>query len=412
MVSGGSDREGLGILLVGAGVVGRAILKAHVDAEVSLSFADQDHVALREAVAELNLESSRWRVSEISPLHDSLAFIRIQRRGEDQSVPPLVIESITEKLSVKQAFFQHAETWLDDKVVFCSNTSTLRIGEIGHVLGDPSRLCGLHFFMPVQQRWAVEVVQAEQTSSSAIEICRRHLRRLGKTPLEVSDRPGFIVNRLLSPYLNEAMLLLGRGVHAGQLERAALAYGMPLSPLELADLIGIGTLFDAGRAFWQAFPTRLDPSPIPAALIKAGRLGRAAGAGFYNYDQGRRGDELPAQVVRLCKKYQRHVVKLADQEVMLMLAIPMWIEAALAFSDGAIRSPQQLDTAMGGGLGYQRDTGWLSFFDRVGSERLLQMMDQFGPTAKSLRAPEELAEGLRQGSPSQALLGFAAGRSD
>ena len=108
--------------------------------------------------------------------------------------------------------------------------------------------------MPVYNRPAVEVACGEETSTQAIGRCVAHVRRIRKEPLIVRDGPGFIVNRLLTPYLNEAMLLLCRGVSADRIEEAALRYGMPMSPLELIDWIGTRTMFDAGRVFWQSFP--------------------------------------------------------------------------------------------------------------------------------------------------------------
>ncbi len=253
------------VILVGAGVVGRAILQAHLDAGVSVRIADQDASVLRHAVASLSLDPAQWSVIDSEPIGESLPSIVI-RSGDDPSphARGIVIESIAEKLDAKQAFFRGAETWFDADAVLCSNTSTLRISQIADGVRCRDRLCGMHFFMPVDRRSAVELVRTEETTAAAIDACEQHIRRIRKTPLSVKDSPGFIVNRLLSPYLNEAMLLLGRGITAEQLERAAIAYGMPMSPLELIDWIGTRTMFDAGRAFWQAFPRRFDPAPMLA----------------------------------------------------------------------------------------------------------------------------------------------------
>ena len=155
----------------------------------------------------------------------------------------------------------------------------------------------------------------------------------------VGDGPGFIVNRLLSPYLNEAMLLLGRGVSADRIERAALEYGMPMSPLELIDWIGTRTMFDAGRVYWQSFPERINPSPMLSALIKNKRFGRACGIGLYDYDHGLRSPQLSPVTLEYCERYRRGVMSIGDDEVMHLLSIPMWIEAAIAHRDGITKSP-------------------------------------------------------------------------
>lgn len=397
------------VILVGAGVVGRAILKSHVDAGVSLQIADQDLAVIERAVAELSLDPALWNVTEGEPIGGTLPSIVIRASADHASQGrAIVIESIAEKLDVKRTFFQHAETWFDDDAVLCSNTSTLRISQIADGLTCGSRLCGMHFFMPVNQRWAVELVRTEATTAAVIDVCKTHIGRIKKTPLLVRDSPGFIVNRLLSPYLNEAMLLLCRRVTAEQLQRAAIAYGMPMSPLELIDWIGTRTMFDAGRAFWQAFPSRFDPAPMLGALIKAKRMGRVSGNGFYDYEGGKRSEHVAPITQQLSDTYERNRVELSDEEAMLMLSIPMWIEAALAYREGVVTSPDDFDLAMRGGLGYQWSSregsgSWLDFFDSIGSERMIRFIHEHGASSKSLRVPRELLDALERHRPAIAL---------
>ena len=223
----------------------------------------------------------------------------------------------------------------------------------------------------------------------------------------MGDGPGFVVNRLLSPYLNEAMLMLGRGISAEQIERAALAYGMPMSPLELIDLIGTRTMFDAGRVYWQAFPSRIAPSPMLSALVKNKRFGHACGHGFYDYEDGVRSEQLSPITAEFCQRYRRDEVSLRDDEVMHVLAIPMWIEAAIAFRDGVATSHQQFDLAMRGGLGYQSNGTWLEYFESIGSPRIDEIIERYGPIAKSLQAPADLITALKHCSPTTAMDQFA-----
>ncbi len=226
----------------------------------------------------------------------------VSAADSSESSTPIVIESIAERLDVKRNFFAEAEQIFGDDAILCSNTSTLRIGAIAEKLNRPERFCGMHFFMPVDKRHAVEVIRSEQTTDSTVRVCGDHVRRIHKEPLAVGDGPGFVVNRLLSPYLNESMLMLGRGVTAERIERAALAYGMPMSPLELIDLIGIRTTFDAGRVFWQSFPTRVDPAPILPAMVKKKRFGRSVRAGFFDYEADQRSKGLSPIASALCGK--------------------------------------------------------------------------------------------------------------
>lgn len=265
----------------------------------------------------------------------------------------------------------------------------------------------MHFFMPVYNRPAVEVACGEQTSPESVQRCADHVRRLGKEPLVVRDGPGFIVNRLLSPYLNEAMLLLCRGIDATRIERAALRYGMPMSPLELIDWIGTRTMFDAGRVFWQSFPDRIQPAAMLASLVKSGRYGRACGAGLYDYLDGQRSETIPETVVEMVHRYRRDEVAIGDDDVMLLLAVPMWIEAALACRQGVVRSSEELDLAMRGGLGFDPARSWLGFFDALGSRVILRAISQWSSLTPAIRAPDDLIRLLQTMPPREALESFA-----
>lgn len=392
------------VYLIGTGVVGREILKAHVDADIPICVADQNEGQLRETIQWLGVDDAHVQPTRLG----RLAAVEIDGQNDLPDGPPLVIESISERLDSKQALFQAIEQLLDEDAILCTNTSTLRIGHIGCKLKHPNRLCGMHFFMPVNRRDAVEVVRSEETDSDAIDICLQHVRSLRKTPIVVSDGPGFIVNRLLCPYLNQSLLLLGQGVSAEQLADAADRYGMPMSPLELMDWIGTRTMFDAGRVFWQSFPTRFEPSPILPALVKAQRFGRECGRGCYDYDDGVRSENLSPITIEICQRYRRgDSPALSDEEILLLLAIPMWIEAALAFDEGVAQPLDQVDVAMNGGLGYRSDGDWLQFFDSLGSEKMLAVIEQFAPTTKALRMPDDLTAALKQTGPTQAIEAFA-----
>lgn len=391
--------------LVGAGVVGQAILRSHVDACVSVCLADQDESAVIGAIDRLGLAKADWEASPACSLGDDLYAMEVVHLGNGfNEQPRIVIESIAERLAVKQTFFADAEELFGAEAILCSNTSTLRIDDIASKFVHPERFCGMHFFMPVNRRSAVEVVRGSHTSDLTIDRVSQHVQRINKSTLVVSDGPGFAVNRLLSPYLNEAMLLLSRGVSADQIERAALSYGMPMSPLELMDWIGTRTVFDAGRAFWQAYPDRMDPSPIAPALLKRKRFGRTSNAGFYDYSDGKRSQELSPLVSELAESYCRERTALSDGEVQQLLSIPMWIEAALAARDGIVTSSEQFETAMKGGLGFDIGKSWIGCFDSLGSEAICEADDRWGGITASMKIPDAIRQLLQESSPSDVLL--------
>ena len=387
------------VVLVGTGVVGRAILDAHLAAGVSVCIADVDAAALHSAVNALRLDVNAWRKqpTAIGDM-DAIALIHVsdqvnlsnQVKLSNQapaSSPSrcLVIESIVERLAVKQSFFRAAEEAFGPDAVLCSNTSTLRIGSISEGLQSPDRVCGMHFFMPVDQRHAVEVVRTDVVSDATIAACTAHAKRIGKSPLLVRDSPGFIVNRLLSPYLNQAILLLAHGIDEGRIEAAARAYGMPMSPLELSDWIGTRTMFDAGRAFWQAFPHRIDPSPISPAMVKQKRGGRAGGCGFYDYEDGKRSDRLAPETKAIIQKYALPPITASDEDLVQLLSIPMWIESQCALESGVVDSASDFDLAMSGGLGYRSPQGWTGFFAAVGDDAMATSIEKWSADFKSMR---------------------------
>lgn len=402
------DSAPAGVYLVGAGVVGSAILQAHLDAGVSVWLADQNEDVIRQAVQHVRFSAEDWDLSVVQKMSASISAIQFCNRNSHQHCrQTLVIESIVEKLDVKQAFFREAELIFAADALLCTNTSTLPIGRIANSLEHPGRFSGMHFFMPVVERPAVELIAGCETHSGTTEACIRHVHRIGKEPLLVGDAPAFVVNRLLSPYLNEAMSLLCRGVSASRLENAALQYGMPMSPLELIDWIGMSTMFDAGRAFWQAFPKRLDPAPLLVAMIKSKRYGRAVNAGFYDYVGGRRSAELAIRSLELCQEYGKTEWSLEEQQIRDLLAIPMWIEAGCALKDGVVSDHHSFDLAMGGGLGYQHKRSWHGYFESLGSDHISRAIDIWAEHTRAMHAPLALRELLGTHSPTEALAKYA-----
>ena len=370
-------------ILVGAGVVGTAIFGAHIDAGVDAVLADVDGDRLIAAKRLLDQRSVPHEPYDIGL--PNLQAIRSRLNDGDFGGPAIIIESIAEKLALKQAFFQEAERAFGPDAVFCSNTSTLQISDIAAALGTSNRLCGMHFFMPVNARSAVEIISHESTDSSVTDVCQQHAARIRKQPLLVQDSPGFIVNRLLSPYLNQSLLLLAHGVDHKQIERASRAYGVPLSPLELIDWIGTRTMFDAGRVFWQSFPGRIDPSPIVPALIKRKRLGRTLGGGLYDYDGQQRSMDLSSVTKQLVEMYALELLNLSDDDVVNLLAIPMWIESKHVLAQKVAGSESDINLAMQGGLGYQGDQPWSDFFRAMGDQKINQQSEQWSAKFKSMR---------------------------
>ena len=243
-------------------------------------------------------------------------------------------------------------------------------------LADPRRFCGLHFFHPVGKRPLVEVIRGPRTSDEAVAIAAGFGRAVGKLPLLVGDGPGFLVNRLLVPYLTEGLELLLDGATMDQVESAATAFGMAMGPLRLLDEIGLDTALRAGRVLWRAFPERIIASPLLVSMYKAGRMGRKAGAGFFLYPAGLAAEEPgrndPA-VAGVIAKWARATKAFTSQAIVDRLLLPMVLEASRVLQEGVAGDPGEIDLGVLFGLGFPAARGGLLWWaDTLGADQIVQ----------------------------------------
>jgi 3-hydroxyacyl-CoA dehydrogenase len=247
----------------------------------------------------------------------------------------------------------------------------------------------MHFFMPIKGRDLVEIVSAPSTDSRTIDRVVRLANQIGKQALIVNDSPALVVNRMLTPFLNQGLLLLERGADHRDIRQAASRFGMPFSPLEMIDMIGARTAFDAGRVAWQAFSDRIETTPIIPGLVKSGLLGRAVGEGFYEYDpiDGRliNPDRLNPKAESVIKKYQRAISTWDVETIELHLAIPMMIEAEFILRDSIVSGRDKIELSMREGLGYRSKDGFYQYFEKLGAAKITSHRERFGAEWKALR---------------------------
>jgi len=381
--------------VVGGGIMGGGIAARHLRSGFDVALVDNSPAALARSLPAV-LEEAAWdRTARGVDRSRALALAGRLRSGTQLELladAEIVIESVLEKLDVKREVLARLEEVVAAQAVLASNTSTNPIARLAEPLQDPSRLCGMHFFNPVRRMMLVEVVRGPDTSDRTIATAVAHAKRLGKCPIVVRDSPGFLVNRILMPYLHEAVELVREGVPVTRIDRVARGFGMPMGPIELYDMIGLDTAFYAGLVMHEAFGERIEASPLIPALVKAGRLGRKSGSGFYRYVAGSgrpRGQD--AEVAGLIEPYAVEPRSWSDDEIVDRLVVPMVLEAALALDERIVRDPRDIDLGVIHGLGFPPFRGGLlAWADSLGGDAILRRLEPFADLGPRMQAPDRL----------------------
>jgi 3-hydroxyacyl-CoA dehydrogenase/enoyl-CoA hydratase/3-hydroxybutyryl-CoA epimerase len=310
----------------------------------------------------------------------------------------MVIEAVVERMEVKKQVLRETEDQLADGAVIASNTSALSITEMQSALARPDRFCGMHFFNPVHRMPLIEVIRGEQTSDEAVATILAVTRRLGKTPVLVRDGPGFLVNRLLGPYLNEAGWLLADGAAIEDIEGALKGFGMPMGPLRLLDEVGLDVADHVGHILHDAFGVRMQQAPPLAAIAATKRLGRKGGLGFYRYENDKEKDVDDGVYEALAGSVPAERREMPPERITDRCVLIMINEASRLLDDGITASPGDIDLAMITGTGFPPFRGGLLHYaDAAGLSsvvaRLQEFRDRFGvrfePAPRILRYAEE-----------------------
>ena len=293
----------------------------------------------------------------------------------------IVIEAAVEKMDVKKAIFRRLDALVSDDAILATNTSALSITELAAATEHPRRVIGLHFFNPVHKMQLVEVVVGHETTPDITQRALRFVQKIGKLPVLVKDSPGFLVNRILMPYLIEAAALFWNGASVRDIDAAMRDFGMPMGPLRLIDEVGVDVALDVAATLAAAFPNRLQiPDALPA-MLSAGLLGRKAGKGFYRY--GKSGEAKPNKdAAKLRPPRLPNPPSRAELERCMVLL--MANEAARCLEEGIVQTPGDVDFAMVMGTGFAPFRGGpLRWADAEGTAKvageLSRLADFAGP---------------------------------
>jgi len=251
----------------------------------------------------------------------------------------IIIEAVVEDLAIKRSTFKMVESKAKPDAILATNTSSIPIDEINTVLNSPERLVGIHFFNPVAKMQLVEVVKGDKTSQEVMDKAISFVRKIDRLPLPVKSSPGFLVNRILMPYLLESVELLNEGVPATAIDKAMTDFGMPMGPITLADTVGLDVCLSVARYLGQYFNAPIPPKLVE--LVEQRKLGRKTGEGFYKYDKN--GKQIKPEEVA----YDKPLQDISDRLVLRMLN-----EAFACLREGVVANGDLLDAGMIFGTGF------------------------------------------------------------
>jgi 3-hydroxyacyl-CoA dehydrogenase len=366
--------------VVGAGTMGAQIAEVVSYAGLPVMLADIQEAFARRGVDSVRaIYQARVDKGKMTPeqLEEKMLLVTAVSNLESLNDVDVVIEAVSEELPLKQQLFRELDRICPRSTILASNTSALSISAIGAATKRPGKVVGLHFFNPAYAMPLVEVIPGLATDPQTVDDVVGFAEGLRKQPVIVKECAGFLVNRLLSPYLNEAVLCLeDSNVSIKEIDQDMVSFGMPVGPFTLLDTVGLDIALEVARILHRSYGPRMAPAPLLEALVKGGRIGIKAGQGFYGYvsaeESGRDQslENLRQQVRQLTGRPQTEWTR--SRPLLAMVN-----EAVIALQEG-IASARDIDLAMVAGTGFPNEKGGpLHFADQLGIDHILQELEEF-----------------------------------
>ncbi len=363
--------------VVGAGVMGGDIaawcaLRGH-----TVTLQDREQKYIDPAIERAGKLFAK-RVRDTAKRAATEQRLRSDVAGDGVADADLIIEAIYENLEAKQKLYEQLERQMKPGALLATNTSSIRLEELRTVLSEPQRFIGLHFFNPVAMLPLVEVIRCEDTEQDALDLGFAFTKGIGKLPLECASAPGFVVNRILAPYMAEAMQLAEEGVPLREIDKAAEAFGMPMGPVELADSVGLDVVMHVSKVLGERMQ-----GAVPEALerkVKDGKVGRKSGEGFYRWKDGK--------AVKSDTAGSDESAAVPD-DIQDRLILPMVNEAVSCLADGVVAEADLLDAGVIFGTGFAPFRGGpLNYARERGIEEVLDTLRRLEETHGKRFAPD------------------------
>ena len=336
----GIDFKAKHVHVIGAGVMGGDIAAWCALRGISVTLQDLDAARIAPAIKRA-ADMYKKRLRDERRIRDAMDRLQPDVTGDGARKADVIIEAIVENLGVKQKVFAELEAKARPDAILATNTSSIPLEQIATALKDPSRLVGVHFFNPVAQMMLVEIISGAQTNPDVARNATAFVDQIDKLPLACKSAPGFWVNRILAPYLTEAMRCLDEGIAPETLDEAALAFGMPMGPVELADVVGLDVCAAVGQVVGGDEALKNAPKKL-AAKLEAKELGKKTGKGFYVWTNG---------------KPQKGTAGNVPAGLTERLLTPMLNEANKALAEGVVANDELADAGAIFGCGFAPFTG-------------------------------------------------------
>jgi len=370
------------------GVVGAGTMGAQIAEVVSYSGLPVVLADVNEASAKRGVESVRAiyqaRVDKgkmsVEQLAEKMLLVSASSGLKDLKDVDLVIEAVSEDMKLKAQIFHELDQICPRDTILASNTSALSISALGAATMRPDRVLGLHFFNPAYVMRLVEVIPGLATTSQTLDDAVSFTESIGKLPIVVKECAGFLVNRVLMAYVNEAVRALEeRAARLQEIDQAMVSFGMPVGPLALLDAVGLDISLEVAAILYRNYGPRMTPSPLLETMVKAGRVGVKSGHGFYDYVSGEDGGRDQG-LEHLLKQFRTNTDNGTAQWSRSRLLLAMTNEAVTALQEG-VASAGDIDLAMIAGIGYPKDKeGPLHFADQLGIDHVLHELEDFAHT--------------------------------
>ena len=393
--------------VIGAGIMGGGVAYQSSYKGIPIAMKDivqsQLDLGMSEATKIMHKQVERGRM-KADKMAQVLIGITPTLSYENLADADLIVEAVVEKESVKKVVLAQTESMISEKAILVSNTSTISISKLAQGLKRPEQFCGMHFFNPVHRMPLVEVIRGEKSSESTIAATVAYASAMGKSPIVVNDCPGFLVNRVLFPYLAGFAGLVNDGVDFERIDKMMEKFGWPMGPAFLLDVVGIDTAFHAGGVMAEGFPDRMsqDVPTIISKMYEKKWYGQKNENGFYIHSKDKKGRPKKEATPGVADFLQDLGVgsddSISDAEIIDRMMLPMLMESSRCLEDNIVETPMEVDMGLIYGLGFPPFRGGIfRWADNVGLNEIIKRAEKHNGLGKVYEPTEQIRKKAQEG---------------